>query len=124
MTLFEESFADPAKLVHDWIVPPGMTVRNGVLAFAPGRDQGYCAGVTRRADFCDFSLTTDVRIVCAAVGLVVRAVGPGQYYMVQFDLANNPSVVWFHTFSPSAEAGYRVSWFRVPSYQAPAFGTG
>jgi hypothetical protein len=28
--------------------------------------------------------------------------------MVQFDLANNPSVLWFHTFTPSAEDGYRL----------------
>jgi hypothetical protein len=25
--------------------------------------------------------------------------------MVQFDIANNPSVIWFHTFTPEAETG-------------------
>jgi hypothetical protein len=108
MVLFEEPFADPAKLDRDWIVAPGMAIRNGVLAFSPGHDQGSCVGVTRRADFGDFSMTADVRIVCAAVGFVLRRVGPAEYYMVQFDLANNPSVVWFHTFEPSAEQGYRL----------------
>jgi|SRR5687767_526923 len=120
MALFEESFADPAKLSHDWIVAPGMAVRKGVLEFSPGPDEGFCVGVTRRTDFRDFSITADVRIVCAAVGLVLRAVGPGQYYMVQFDLANNPSVVWFHTFTPSVDGGYRVE--LVPSALVPQAG--
>ena len=103
MLLFQEPFVDPAKLTRDWIVGPGMAIRDGVLVFAPGHDDGYCVGVTRRRDFSDFSITVDVRIVCAAVGLVLRAVGPGEYYMVQFDLANNPAVVWFHTFTPFAD---------------------
>src|SRR5687768_12848497 len=120
MALFEESFADPAKLSHDWIVAPGMAVRKGVLEFSPGPDEGFCVGVTRRTDFRDFSITADVRIVCAAVGLVLRAVGPGQYYMVQFDLANKPSVVWLHTFTPSADGGYRVE--LVPSALVPQAG--
>lgn len=120
MALFEESFADPAKLSHDWIVAPGMAVRNGVLTFAPGHDEGYCVGVTRRADFGDFAITADVRIVGAAVGLVLRAGDPGQYYMFQFDLAHNPSVVWFHTFTPSADGGYRVE--LVPSAIVPQAG--
>jgi hypothetical protein len=108
MTLFEESFEDQAKLSREWATAPGMVVRNGVLAFSPDRDKGFCVGVTRREDFCDFSLAIDVRIVSRAVGLVLRAAGPGQYYMVQFDIANDPSVVWFHTFTPSAKGGYRV----------------
>jgi hypothetical protein len=120
MLLFEESFSDPAKLSKDWIVAPGMAVRNRVLAFSPGHDEGCCVGMTLRTDFRDFSITADVRIVCGAVGLVVRAVGPGQYYMVQFDLPNNPSVVWFHTFEPSADEGYRVE--LVPSALVPRAG--
>ena len=97
-----------------------MAVRNGVLAFSPGHDEGYCAGVTRQHDFGDFCITADVRIVSGTVGLVLRAVAPGQYYMVQFDLANNPSVVWFHTFSPSADRGYRLE--KVRSALAPRAG--
>src|SRR5687768_11758893 len=120
MALFEESFADPAKLSHDWIVAPGMAVRKGVLEFSPGPDEGFCVGVTRRTDFRDFSITADVRIVSRAVGLVLRAAAPGQYYMVQFDLANNPSVVWFHTFTPAAEGGYRLE--LVPSAHVPRVG--
>src|SRR5262245_6930423 len=97
MVLFEEPFADPTKLARDWVIGPGMAVRNGLLAFSPSHDEGYCLGTTRRTDFRDFSIAADVRIVCSAVGLVLRAVSPTQYYMVQFDLANNPNVVWFHT---------------------------
>src|SRR5688500_13954723 len=100
MSLFEEPFSDPTKFARDWVIGPGMAIHNGVLAFSPGYDEGYCVGTTRRTDFRDFSLAADVRIVCGAVGLVLRAVGPTQYYMVQFDLANNPNVVWFHTFTP------------------------
>lgn len=45
MTLFEESFADPAKLIRDWIVAPGMSgpmlgderMRNGFRGTRPGR---------------------------------------------------------------------------------------
>ena len=57
MALFEEPFTDPAKLNRDWIVAPGMAVGNGLLTFAPGHDEGYCVGVTRRTDFDDFSIT-------------------------------------------------------------------
>lgn len=49
-----------------------VAVRNGVLAFAPGRDEGYCVGVTRQDDFRDCSVVADVRIVSGAVGLVLR----------------------------------------------------
>jgi len=110
--LFEEPFADPSKLTRDWIVAPGMAVRDGVLIFAPGCDEGYCAGITRRDDFRDFSLKADVRIVTGAVGLVLRAVAPDKYYMIQFDVATNSSVVWFHTFTPSAERGYKLELVR------------
>jgi len=120
MLLFEESFADPTKLPREWVVGPGMAVRDGVLAFSPGDDERYCVGVTRRSDFRNFSLTADVRIVCAAVGLVLRCVGPSQYYMVQFDLKNNPSVVWFHTFTPAAAEGYRLE--VVPTLVVPRVG--
>ena len=120
MTHFEESFTDLASLTKDWILAPGMTVQNGILTFAPGHDEGFCVGVTRRTDFLDCSISVDVRIVNAAVGLVLRHVGPGQYYMVQFDLANDPSVVWFHTFTPSADEGYRVE--LVPTAFAPEVG--
>ena len=105
MALFDESFLEPTKLMRDWIVAPGMSARNGVLTFAPGREMGWCAGLTRRNDFRDFSLTSDVRVVSRAVGLVLRAAGPDQYYMVQFDLANDPTVVWFHTFTPKSGRG-------------------
>jgi hypothetical protein len=40
--------------------------------------------------------------------------------MVQFDIANNPSVVWFHTFTPAAENGYRLE--LVPSALEPQLG--
>jgi hypothetical protein len=120
MILFEEPFSDPTKLARDWVIGPGMAIRNGVLAFSPGHDEGYCVGTTRRTDFRDFSLAADVKIVCAAVGLVLRAVGPTQYYMVQFDLANNPNVVWFHTFTPDVEEGYRLE--MVPSVVVPRTG--
>ena len=120
MVLFEETFADPEQLPHDWVVAPGMAVKNGVLTFSPGRDAGFCVGLTRRTDFRDFSMTADVRIVRAAVGLVLRASSPDHYYMVQFDLANNPSVVWFHTFIPSANEGYRLE--LVPSTLVPRAG--
>lgn len=115
--LFEEPFTDPAKVSRDWITAPGMALQNGVLAFAPNFDEGYCVAVTRRNDFRDFSITADVRILRFAVGFVLRAVAPDQYYMVQFDLANNPSVVWFHTFTPSADGGYRQE--LVQSAHAP-----
>jgi hypothetical protein len=91
-----------------------------MLTFSPGHDKGWCAGMTRRNDFRDFSLTSDVRIVCGTVGLVLRAAGPDQYYMVQFDLANNPSVVWFHTFTPTVDEGYRLQ--LVPSALVPRAG--
>jgi hypothetical protein len=120
MPLFEESFVESTKLMRDWIVAPGMSARNGVLTFSPGQDKGWCAGMTRRNDFRDFSLTSDVRIVCGTVGLVLRAAGPDQYYMVQFDLANNPSVVWFHTFTPTVDEGYRLE--LVPSALVPRAG--
>jgi hypothetical protein len=120
MLLFEEAFADLAKLSRDWIMAPGMVLRNGVLAFSPDDDEQFCVGITRRHDFSDFAITVDVRIVCAAAGLVLRAVAPGQYYMVQFDLANNPSVVWFHTFTPSEDCGYRLE--LVPSALVPSAG--
>jgi hypothetical protein len=120
MTLFEEPFSEHTKLMRDWTPCSAMAVRNGVLTFTPGRDEGYCVGVTRRNDFRDFSLAVDVRIVSGAVGLVLRAAAPGQYYMVQFDLANNPSVVWFHTFTPAAKGGYRLE--LVPSAQVPQVG--
>jgi hypothetical protein len=108
MTLFEEPFDDQTKLLRDWVTCPGMAVGNGVLAFAPDRDAGYCAGLTRQDDFRGFSVVADARIVSRAVGLVLRAAARGQYYMVQFDIANNPSVVWFHTFTPEAADGYRL----------------
>jgi hypothetical protein len=120
MPLFEESFVEPNKLLRGWIVAPGMAARNGVLMFSPGHDKGRCAGLTRRNDFRDFSLTSDVRIVCGTVGLVLRAAGPGQYYMVQFDLENNPSVVWFHTFTPTVDEGYRLE--LVPTAFVPRAG--
>lgn len=120
MTLFEESFKDQTTLSREWTTAPGMAVRNSVLAFTPDRDEGYCVGVTRREDFRDFSLVVDVRIVSRAVGLVLRAAGFGQYYMVQFDIANNPSVVWFHTFTPAAKSGYRLE--LIPSALVPEIG--
>ena len=120
MALFDESFLEPTELMRDWIVTPGMSAANGVLTFSPGHDQGWCAALTRRNDFRDFSLTSDVRVVRGTVGLVLRAVGLDQYYMVQFDLANNPSVVWFHTFTPQADEGYRLE--LVPSAVVPRAG--
>ena len=120
MILFEEPFSDPTKLARDWVIGPGMVIRNGVLVFAPGHDEGFCLGTTRRADFGDFSLAADVRIVRAAIGLVLRAVSATQYYMVQFDLANNPGVVWFHTFAPGVDEGYRLE--LVPSLAVPRTG--
>lgn len=120
MLIFEEPFSDPAKLTRDWVVAPGMVIRNNVLAFSPDQHD-RCAGVTRRKDFGDFSLTVDVRIVHAAVGLVLRAGSPDRYYMIQFDLANNPSVVWFHTFTPEAREGYHLE--VVPSLVVPRAGS-
>ncbi len=120
MLPFEENFSDSATLTENWIVAPGMSVRNGALLFAPDHDKGFCAGVTRRNDFRDFSLTADVRIVRSAVAFVLRARAPNEYYMVQFDLANDPTVVWFHTFTPSADEGYRLE--LVPSAHVPAAG--
>jgi hypothetical protein len=124
MVLFEEPFSDQEKFIRDWIPGPGIAVRQGVLEFSPDHNEGYCVGLTRRQDFRDFSLTVDVRLVRAAVGLVLRAVAPGQYYMVQFDLKNDPSVVWFHTFTPKAEEGYRWSGLRVPKGYEPGNGSG
>jgi hypothetical protein len=112
-SLFEASFVDPAAFGRDWIVTPGMTLRNGVLAFGPAFDAGRCAAITRRNDFSDFAITADVRIVSGAAGLVLRAAAPDKCYMVQFDLANDPAVVWFHTFSPSAYDGYRLELVRT-----------
>jgi hypothetical protein len=120
MTLFEEPFTDENKLLRDWITAPGIAVRNGVLAFTPERDEGFCLAVTRQNDFRDFSMEADVRIVSGAVGFVLRVAAPGQYYMVQFDIANDPSVVWFHTFTPEAECGYRLD--LVPSALVPQVG--
>ncbi len=112
-SLFEASFVDQATFGRDWIMAPGMALRNGVLAFRPAFDAGRCASITRRNDFSDFAITADVRIVSGAAGLVLRAVGPDSYYMVQFDLANDPAVVWFHTFTPSAYDGYRLELVRT-----------
>jgi len=120
MLLFQENFSDPVALMNDWIVAPGMSVRNSALLFAPDHDKGLCTGVTRRNDFRDFSLTADVRIVRSAAAFVLRARAPDEYYMVQFDLANDPTVVWFHTFTPSADEGYRLE--RVPSAHVPKAG--
>ena len=97
-----------------------MAIQRGLLAFCPRRDQGFCVGRTRRADFDDFSITVDVRIVSGAVGLVLRAMGTDRYYMVQFDLDNNPTVVWFHTFTPLAERGYELD--LVPTVVVPRVG--
>ena len=120
MIQFEETFSDPTRLAHDWVLGPGMAIRNGVLAFSPAHEEGFCVGTTRRTDFRDFSLSAEVRIVRAAVGLVLRAMGPTQYYMVQFDLANNPNAVWFHTFTPDVQEGYRLE--VVPSLVVPRAG--
>src|SRR5918999_5541555 len=76
--VFQDSFKNAAALERDWIVAPGMEAHDGVLAFSPGHYQGFCVGLTRRADFRDIAVTVDVRIVCSAVGLVLRAVGPDQ----------------------------------------------
>ena len=111
MTLFEEPFTDPNKLVETGSLAQEWPFGTERRLRARAR-QGYCIGVTRRNDFRDFSIAVDVRIVSRAVGLVLRAAAPGQYYMVQFDLANNPSVVWFHTFTPAAEGGYRLELVR------------
>jgi ankyrin repeat protein len=118
--LFEEPFADAEKLTRNWIAAPGMTVRRGVLSFAPDAAEGFCAAMTRRKDFRDFALTVDVRIVSGAIGLVLRATAPDRYYMIQFDVANGPSVVWFHTFTPDADRGYRLE--RVRSRRVPVAG--
>jgi hypothetical protein len=120
MLPFHEDFPDAATLTENWIVAPGMSVHNGALLFAPDHDEGICAGLTRRNDFGDFSLTADVRIVRSAAALVLRARAPDEYYMVQFDLANDPTAVWFHTFTPSADEGYRLE--RVPSARVPEAG--
>ncbi|HJU73522.1 MAG TPA: hypothetical protein VJ717_07235 [Gemmatimonadaceae bacterium] len=120
MALYEEPFDDPARLARDWIVAPGMAIRNGVLSFAPDWNEGFCVGRTRRHDFSDFALTVDVRIVRSAVAMVLRAVGPQEYYMVQFDIANNSNVVWFHTFTPAVDEGYRLD--LVPSDHIPREG--
>ena len=56
MLPFEEKFLDAATLTDNWIVAPAMSVRNGTLLFAPDPDEGFCAGVTRRNDFSNFSL--------------------------------------------------------------------
>jgi hypothetical protein len=40
--------------------------------------------------------------------------------MVQFDLVNNPSVVWFHTFTQMIDEGYRLE--LVPSALVPRAG--
>jgi hypothetical protein len=115
MVLFEEPFVDQRKFIRDWIPGPGMSVRQGLLEFSPDASESFCLGLTRRQDFRDFSLTVDVRLVCGAVGLALRAVAPDQYYMVQFDIENDPSVVWFHTFTPTAGGGYRLE--RIQSAQ-------
>jgi hypothetical protein len=120
MPLFEASFADAGSLSRDWIAAPGMTASEGVLTFAPDSHEGVCVARTRQAGFRDFVLTAEVRIIRSAVALVVRAIGPDQYYMIQFDLANDPSVVWFHTFTPTAENGYRLA--LVPSAHVPREG--
>jgi len=120
MILFEDQFSDPTTLTRDWIAGRGMAVQDGVLTFSPDHQAGFCPALTRRDDFEDFLISTDVRIVSGAVGLVLRAVAPEQYYMVQFDITNDPTVVWFHTFTPSAEEGYRVE--LVPSTHVPAPG--
>jgi hypothetical protein len=120
MTLFEELSADQTKLIRDWVPGPGMAVRNGVLTFAPARSQGYCVGVTRRSDFRDFSLAADVRIVSGAVGLVLRAAAPGQYYMVLFDLANNPPSFGFTPSHPQLRAAIGLE--LVPSAHVPLVG--
>ena len=120
MLLFQENFSNPVTLTENWIVAPGMSVRNGSLMFAPDHDEGFCAGVTRRNDFRDFSLTADVRIVRSAIAFVLRARSTVEYYMVQFDLANDRTVVWFHTFTPSADEGYRLE--QVPSAHVPEAG--
>jgi len=120
MPTFEESFAESATFAREWIVAPGMIARNGILSFAPGPDEGFCVGLTRRADFRDFSLTAGVRIMRGAAALVVRALDLERYYMIQFDLVNDPTVVWFHTFSPDLEEGYRVE--LVPSAHVPRLG--
>jgi ankyrin repeat protein len=118
--LFEAPFIDPEGLDRDWIVAPGMKVRRrGVLSFAPG-GRGFYMGITRRSDFADFALTLDVRIVRSAVGLALRATARDKYYMIQFDLANDASVVWFHTFTPASPRGYRLQ--RVRSPHAPLAG--
>ena len=117
--LFEEPFNDPKTLARDWNATPGMIVRRRVLQFAPD-DQGFFLGVTRRSDFSDFALTVDIRIVRRAAGLVLRAVAPDRYYMIQFDIANDPSVVWFHTFTPAATSGYRLK--RVRTRHVPREG--
>jgi hypothetical protein len=120
MPLFESSFADAESLSRDWIAAPGMTASGGVLTFAPDAHRGVCVARTREAGFRDFILTADVRIVRFAVAVVVRAIGPDQYYMIQFDLANDPSVVWFHTFTPTATNKYRLG--RIPSAHVPREG--
>src|SRR5688572_14848987 len=117
MLLLEETFADPTKFTSNWLTAPGMSVAGNVLTFAPEHGNGYCVGVTRRGGFRDVSVTSDVCIVRSAIGFVLRASGPHEYYMIQFDLKNDPSSVWFHTFTKMEECGYRLE--LVPSPHVP-----
>ena len=118
--LFEEPFSDQASLARNWVVAPGMTVRRGVLAFDPPKEAHWFVGMTNRNDFQDCALTADVRIVRGAVGLVLRASTQDRYYMIQFDLDNDPTIVWFHTFTPDERRGYRLQ--RVRARHVPRAG--
>ena len=121
-TLFSDDFAGDA-LTSEWVPHQGATVRNGVLDFAPAIHE-FCLVTTRRADFGDFCMEADVRIVGGAVGFVLRHKSPREYYLVQFDIGGgpgaNPDKVWFHAMSPSADHGmYREL---VPSARTPVKG--
>ena len=111
--LFEESFSDPDTLTRNWIAADGMTIRRGVLVFAPPEAPRWFVGRTNANDFRDVAVTADVRVVRSTVGLVLRASADDRYYMIQLDLANDPTVVWFHTFTPDEKRGYRVQLVRA-----------
>ena len=113
MILYSETFADSSSFEAGWEAGPGMTVSNGVLHYEPHWSAGFCPSMTTRNDFQDFMLTVDFRIVRSAAGVIVRGVDRERYYMIQYDLANTPSVVWFHTFTPEADDGYRVELVRA-----------
>lgn len=119
--LFHDDFAGDS-LSPDWVPHRAVTVKQGVLDFAPG-NEGFCLTTTRRTDFNDVVMEADIRIFISAAGFVLRHQSPQEYYLVQLDSESN---VCFHAMRRASDdpndGGLKMEREIVPSAAMPALG--